>query len=57
MSTPMRRASDGDDVKCWLCDRLIDPEESSHSMLGEGVFLVHLRCYERELGGAPKRTQ
>ena len=34
----------------WICDRPLLRGDDVRSMLGYGVLLVHLRCYERELG-------
>jgi hypothetical protein len=38
------------DVKCWLCSVIIQPDAPTYSMLGKGVFVVHLHCFERQLG-------
>ena len=35
---------------CWLCSKPLDADIATTSMLGQGVFEVHRRCYEESLG-------
>ncbi|HEX9821331.1 MAG TPA: hypothetical protein VGD07_17150 [Methylomirabilota bacterium] len=53
----MAKKHPGDPVTCWLCDRTIGPDEPSNSLLGMGIFIVHVPCYERELHGRPPATR
>jgi len=36
--------------ECWLCSKPLDADIATTSMLGQGVFEVHRRCYEESLG-------
>lgn len=35
---------------CWICDCPLLRDDDVRSMLGYGVLLAHLQCWERELG-------
>lgn len=36
--------------ECWLCTKPLTDAVTTTSMLGQGVFEVHRRCYEESLG-------